>query len=106
MWRCAVRYEGENGQIELRDRELIISRQGFRARSIFGKNAAERTVPLDALSGVQLKEATRAWAGWLQLSFGGEQPIELSKGTAGSDANTITFPTRSGTLFGNFTTDS
>jgi hypothetical protein len=92
MWRCAVRYEGENGQIELRDRELIISRQGFRARSIFGKNAAERTVPLDALSGVQLKEATRAWSGWLQLSFGGEPAVELSKGTAGSDANTVTFP--------------
>jgi hypothetical protein len=86
-----VRFEGDNGQLEIHDRELVITREGFRARAAFGKNTPERRVPVDALSGVELKEATRMGAGWLQLSFGGEQPAELSKGTAASNANTITF---------------
>jgi hypothetical protein len=86
-----VKYEGDNGQIEIRERELVITREGFRARAAFGKNTSERRIPLEALSGVNMKEATRMMGGWLQLLFGGEEPTELSTGTAGSNANTITF---------------
>ena len=87
----AVRYEGYNGQIELSEDELVITREGLGARTIFGKNTPERRIPLLALSGVRLREATRLKNGWVQLLFGGETAAELSGSTAASNANTITF---------------
>jgi hypothetical protein len=89
--RCAVKYEGDNGQLEIREGQLVITRQGMRARAAFGKDVPERQVPLEALSGITLKEATRLKSGWLQLMFGGQDEAPLSMGTAASNANTITF---------------
>jgi hypothetical protein len=86
-----MRYEGYNGQIEVTDDELVITRDGAKARLIFGKDTAERRIPLQALSGVRLKEATRLSNGWVQLLLGGEIPAELSTGTAASNANTVVF---------------
>jgi hypothetical protein len=88
-----VKYEGYNGQIDVGD-ELVITRDGAKARMIFGKGVSARRIPLPALSGVQLREATRMTNGWVQLSFGGETPREVRKGSAASDANTVTFTHR------------
>ena len=41
-----MRYEGYNGQIELSEDELVITREGLGARTIFGKNTPERRIPL------------------------------------------------------------
>jgi hypothetical protein len=86
-----LKYEGYNGQIEVRDNELVITREGLAARAVFGKNTAERRIPLQALSGVRLKEATRLKNGWVQLLLGGEKPAQLSAVSAASDANTVVF---------------
>ena len=86
-----MKYEGYNGQIEVGDDELVITRDGMRARAVFGKDTPARHIPLGALGGVRLKEATRVKNGWIQLLLGGESAEELSTGTAGSNANAVLF---------------
>jgi hypothetical protein len=86
-----LKYEGYNGQIDVGDDELVITRDGMKARALFGKNTPERRIPLQAVSGVRLREATRLKNGWVQLLLGGEAADELSAGTAGSNANTVLF---------------
>jgi hypothetical protein len=86
-----MRVEGYNGQVELNDDELVVARQGFVARAAFGKDTPERHVPLLAVRGVRLKEATRLKNGWLELLLGDQEAPELSAGTAGSNANAVLF---------------
>jgi hypothetical protein len=95
-----VKYDGYNGQIEVDDDELVITRDGLVARAAFGKDTPERRIPLQALSGVRLKEATRLKNGWVQLLLGGETPAELSAGTAASNANTVMFTHKKRSQFG------
>jgi putative oligomerization/nucleic acid binding protein/uncharacterized protein DUF4429 len=85
-----VKYEGSNGQIDVGE-ELVITRDGAKARMIFGKGVPARHIPLKALSEVRLRDATRLTNGWVQLSFGGEASDEVSARTAASNANTVAF---------------
>lgn len=86
-----MRFDGYNGQVTLHEQTLVITRNGLAARAAFGKDTPEREIPLQAVSGVRVQEATRLKNGWIQLLLGGESPPELSAGTATSDPNTVLF---------------
>ena len=60
-------------------------------RAAFGKNAEPRVIPLQAISGVRLKPATRLGNGYLQVLVGGEEAPEPSTGTAASNIDTVMF---------------
>lgn len=85
-----MKYEGHNGQITVEGEALILTRDGMMAKAAFGKSPARR-IPLQAVSGVSLREATRLQNGWLQLHLGGKQGASLSAVTAPSDGDTVLF---------------
>jgi len=84
-------YKGYNGEITIEEVVLTISRTGLAARAAFGKNLEPVVIPLQAISGVRLKPATRLMNGWLHLLVGGEEAPELVASTATSNSHTVLF---------------
>lgn len=84
-------YMGYNGTITADDGQLMITHSGFTAKT--GGLAVDqpRRIPLQAISAVALKDASRMTNGWLTLGLGGEPLPNLNVGSAGSDANTVMF---------------
>lgn len=87
----AVEYKGYNGTILIEGDYLIITHSGFVAKSGGLQVDQPRRIPLQALSGVKVGEASRLVNGWLTLGLGGVTLPELSAGTAGSNADTVMF---------------
>ncbi|HEV2123527.1 MAG TPA: DUF4429 domain-containing protein [Chloroflexota bacterium] len=83
-------YDGYNGQVELTDDELVITRSGAIAKMAVGK-VAPRRIPLQALTGVRLKKATRLTSGHIQFLMQYEDAAALPVGKAGMDPNTVLF---------------
>lgn len=84
-------YEGYNGQIEVDGDVLVVTRTGMMARTAFGKDVPPRRIPLQAISGVRFKEATRLGNGWLQLILGGVEGQAATAKTAASDPDVVLF---------------
>lgn len=85
-----MRYEGFNGQLTVEGDAIVLTRDGMAAKAGFGRSPARR-LPLQALSGLSLQEATRMKNGWLQLHLGGKSAPPLSALSAPSDGDTVTF---------------
>ncbi len=85
-----MKYEGYNGQITVEADVLVLTREGMVAKATFGRSAPRR-VPLQAVSGVSLQDATRLKNGWLQLHLGGKEAASLGAITAPSDGDTVLF---------------
>lgn len=83
-------YDGYNGQVELTDDELVITRSGAMAKMTVGK-VAPRRIPLQALTGVRLKKATRLTSGHIQFLMQYQDAAALPLGKAGMDPNTVLF---------------
>ncbi|WP_319462517.1 SHOCT domain-containing protein [Micromonospora sp. RTP1Z1] len=90
-----MEYKGYNGTIVTEDDHLILTHSGFAARSGGLVVDRPRRIPLEAVSGVVLKEANLMVNGWLTLGLGGVAPPRLSAGTAGSNPNTVIFRQKS-----------
>jgi hypothetical protein len=86
-----VEYRGYNGTIVTEDDHLILTHSGLVAKSGGLVVDRPRRIPLQAVSDVVLKEASRMVNGWLTIGLGGVAPPQLSAGTAGSNANTVIF---------------
>ncbi len=70
---------------------LIITHSGLAAKGGGLVVDQPRRIPLQAVSGVKLKEASRMTNGWLTVGLGGVAPPQLSAGTAASNADTVVF---------------
>lgn len=82
--------EGENGQICLTDKGVIIGREGLVNKILVGYTKGEKFLPYRNIAGVQFKEPGLTW-GYIQFTVPGG--IESRGGAldAGSDENTVTF---------------
>lgn len=65
-----LKANGFNGQLSFDGATVIITREGFRARSMHGRS--EKTLPLKSIGAVQFKPATSLISGWIQFSVAGE----------------------------------
>jgi hypothetical protein len=86
-----MEYKGYNGTISVEEDSLTITHSGAVANAGGLMRDQPREIPLQAISGVRLHEATRLRNGWLTLGVGGASPSVLNMGTAGSDPNTVIF---------------
>jgi hypothetical protein len=86
-----MEYKGYNGTISVGDEALTITHSGLTAKAGGLVRDQPREIPLQAISAVNLKEATRMANGWLTLGVGGANAASLGAGTAGSDPNTVIF---------------
>ena len=84
-------YKGYNGDVTVEGETLTISRSGMVARAAFGNNVEPVVLPLQAISGVRVKPATRFVNGWLQLVVGGVDAAPLETKTAASNGHTVMF---------------
>jgi hypothetical protein len=86
-----VECKGYNGTIVAEGDHLIITHSGLVAKGGGLVVDQPRRIPLQAVSGVKLKEASRMTNGWLTVGLGGVAPPQLSAGTAASNADTVVF---------------
>jgi hypothetical protein len=86
-----VECKGYNGTIVAEGDHLIITHSGLVAKSGGLVVDQPRRIPLQAVSGVKLKEASRMTNGWLTVGLGGVAPPQLGAGTAASNADTVMF---------------
>jgi hypothetical protein len=94
-----VECKGYNGTIVAEGDQLIITHSGIVAKSGGLVVDQPRRIPLQAVSGVKLKEASRMVNGWLTVGLGGVVPPQLSAGTVASNADTVTFRHKSNDEF-------
>ncbi|MGW2035218.1 SHOCT domain-containing protein [Streptomyces sp. NPDC001761] len=78
-----TRYEGVGGWVEVDPATLTVCRTDLKPKPL-----APRVLPLQALSGVQMKDATRLRRGRLHLWFGGQVLVPVG---SDEDPNTIGF---------------
>ena len=92
-------YVGYNGTISVQGEDLVIARHGVAAR-LGGLGAGgPRRIPLQAVSGVFIKPATRLTNGWLTLGLGGEPATDIDSKTAASHPDTILFRHKDDQMF-------
>lgn len=81
---------GSNGQIELFKDRVVISRQGFTAKAIYGLTKGDKSIYLNQISAIQIKEAGFS-GGYIQFSLAGGNESTKGRWDAASDENSVTF---------------
>lgn len=94
-----MEYEGYNGKIVVDGDVLILEHAGIPAKVGGLVTGKARRIPLQAVSGVSFKPASRMTNGSLTLGLGGAEAREVSASTAASDPNTILFRHKAATAF-------
>jgi hypothetical protein len=85
-----VEYRGYNGKIEVDAGRLTITHTGLAAKVGGLVVDQPRSIPLQAVSGVRLREASRLRNGWINLGLGGAAAIDVGSQGA-SNPNTLLF---------------
>ncbi len=88
---ASVKYQGYNGSIEVERDMLIVVHSGMAARVGGLATDQPRAIPLQAISGVAFKDASRLTNGWLTLGLSGAPVPDLGAGDAGSNTDTVMF---------------
>ncbi|MGQ0846524.1 MAG: SHOCT domain-containing protein [Sporichthyaceae bacterium] len=86
-----MEFQGYNGTVHVTDTTLTIVRDGAIARSLFGKDSADRAIPLSCVAGVHCLPATMLVNGFLQLHLAGVDPVKLSTHEAGRFPDAVLF---------------
>jgi len=93
QWELKMKASGYNGQMELNNSVIIITRKGFVARSTHGKN--EKQIPLNSVQAIDWKEASSLTRGFLKLiisgAIEGRQTATSRTFDAHKDENTVVF---------------
>ena len=84
-------YSGYNGSIVVEGDQLTITHSGMAAKAGGLVHDQPRTIPLQAVSDVAIKEATRLTNGWITLGLGGTNAAKLGSTNAPSDPNSVIF---------------
>lgn len=95
-----MEFKGYNGTITLDDDALTIVHSGFVAKSGGLVIDQPRRIPLQAISSVVLKDATRLVNGWITLGVGGSVAQALGASQAPSDPNSVMFRFKDREAFG------
>ncbi len=83
--------EGTDGQIELQEDRLVITRKGFLNAMKHG-TGSHREIPLNSISSVTFKDASMFTAGQIDFDFAGRSQLD-------SHQNTVRFPKKRQTQF-------
>lgn len=94
-----VECKGYNGTIVVDGDHLVITHSGFSARVAGLTVNQPRRIPLEAVSGVRLRQPGVFRQGWLTVTVDGQPAPELNAKEAGSNADTVTFGRESRTRF-------
>lgn len=86
-------FEGYNCRVEVHEDALVMRRLGVAAKA-HGLSMAPWRVPLDAITEVELHDATRLNNGWLRIGLYGE-PLEPLRRPMPYEPNTVLFLRRS-----------
>jgi hypothetical protein len=89
----AETFEGYNCRIEVHDDALVLRRLGV-ASKVHGVSMEPWRVPFEAITDVELHEATRLNNGWLRIGLNGE-PLKPVKRPFPYDPQTLLFLRRS-----------
>ena len=81
---------GSNGQIELYEDRVIIKRKGLSAKLSFGFFKKDKTIMLDQISEIKLKEAKERIIGYIRFYLKGEEVKRVSMVEASSNENAVT----------------
>ena len=85
--------KGHNGTVAFDGAFIIITREGFMARTTFGKG--EKRIPVRSLSAVQLKQPGGLTNGFIQFTIAGGRESSARKGNrtvaAANDENSVLF---------------
>jgi Bacterial PH domain/Short C-terminal domain/Domain of unknown function (DUF4429) len=84
-------YKGYNGSIVVDEDTLTITHSGLVAKGGGLKTDQPRAIPVQAISGVRIKDASRMTNGWLTLGLGGAPAPQLQSKEAPSNADSIMF---------------
>jgi Domain of unknown function (DUF4429) len=96
---AALHYDGYNGRLSVEEEVLTLVHWGLVAKGGGLATDRPRRIPLQAVSGVAFRPATRLVNGYITLGLGGATAPELGATEAGSDPNTVTFRHRDSALF-------
>jgi hypothetical protein len=87
----AMEYSGYNGKITVEGDLLLLEHQDLSAKVAGLGTGRPRRIPLQTVSGVAIKPASRFMNGWLTLGLGGAAAPEVTLATAASHPDTILF---------------
>lgn len=93
-----VEFKGYNGTIEVDGELLSITHSGLVAKAGGLVRDQPRRIPLQAVSGVRFKEATRLANGHLTLGLAGADPVDVGS-QAASNPDTVMFRHRDNEQF-------
>ncbi len=93
-----VEYRGYNGKIEVDAGRLTITHTGLAAKVGGLVDDQPRSIPLQAVSGVRMREASRLRNGWINLGLGGAGAIDVGSQGA-SNPDTLLFRHRDNDAF-------
>jgi hypothetical protein len=85
-----VEYKGYNGKIEVEGEKLTITHSGFAAKGGGLVRDQPRMIPLQAISCVAIKEATRLVNGSITLRLGGADAVDVGS-QAASNPDSVMF---------------
>lgn len=86
----SLKADGVNGQIEIKDKKIIISRRGINAFLVYGF-AGEKEILIDNITAVQYKKAGWFSNGYIQFTFKGCLEAKRGIREAVRDENSIVF---------------
>lgn len=81
---------GSNGQIELYEDRVIIKRQGLNAKLSFGFFKKDKTIMLDQITDITIKEAGERIIGYIRFYLEGEEVKRTSAVEASANDNAVT----------------
>lgn len=86
-----MRLDGVNGQLELYEDKVVISRSGALAKMSYGFFKGDKTIYLNQISGIQLKPGTSFTSGYIQFTLPGGNEKTCGIFEATKDENSIMF---------------
>lgn len=86
-----MEYRGQNGTITVEQAHLTLVHHGVTAKGGGLATSRPRRIALEALSAVELTDATRLRSGWLTLGIGGQPLAQVGVGTVGSSPDSVMF---------------
>ncbi|MCX5921162.1 MAG: SHOCT domain-containing protein [Candidatus Melainabacteria bacterium] len=86
----SLKADGVNGQIEIKDNKIIISRRGINAFLVYGFSG-EKEILIDNITAVQYKQVGWFSNGYIQFTFKGCLEAKRGIREAARDENSIVF---------------
>ena len=89
--KMLMELKGLNGQIQLYEDKIIITRKGFRAKMSQGFFKGDKSIYLSHITGIQLKHTGILTNGYIQFTLSGGNESTRGMNAATKDENSVIF---------------